>query len=132
MTAIYIAIFACVALLAVCALLLCNILERANELSEYGMRIAYGLTTVARQQNENADEIREEISDCAEVIISLSERLCLSPDKLDGEDSENPADENPDNPDSMSEADKLAERRFSDGVLNILGYCGMPNEEAKH
>lgn len=97
------------------------IAERLKELCEYMLRIAYAHTQISRQLGEGN-----------EAIISLSERLCLSPDKLDGEDSENPADENPDNPDSMSEADKLAERRFSDGVLNILGYCGMPSEEAKH
>lgn len=96
-------------------------MEKLRDISEYMLRIAYAFTQISRQLGE-----------VNEAIISLSERLCFSPDKLDGEDSENPADENPDNPDSMSEADKLAERRFSDGVLNILGYCGMPNEEAKH
>lgn len=111
----------CIAMLCIITLLLCNILERSKELCEYNLRISYALTQISRQLGEGN-----------EAIISLSERFCFSPDKLDGEDSENPADENPGNPDSMSEADKLAERRFSDGVLNILGYCGMPSEEAKH
>lgn len=111
----------CIAMLCIISLLLCNILERSKELCEYGLLISYALTQISRQLGEGN-----------EAFISLSERLCVSPDKFDGGDTENPAGENPDNPDSMSEADKLAERRFSDGVLNILGYCGMPNEEAKH
>lgn len=114
----------CIALAGIFCVIALNgiaMMEMLRDISEYMLRIAYAFTQISRQIGEGN-----------EALISLSERFSASPDKFDGDDSENPADENPDNPDSMSEADKMAERRFSDGVLNILGYCGMPNEEAKH
>ena len=123
MTIVYIGIYAIVALCAVIALLLCNILRCGKELCEYAMRIAYGLTTVTRQQD-----------DSARAIISLSERVCHLKDLVAEYIEQQAAEENPDTPDEgqeMSEAAKAAEKAFSEGVLSILNYHGAPDKEGR-
>lgn len=118
-----IAVIICIALLAVIALLCCVILEKAKELCEYGLRIAYGLTTISRQMD---------------TLIggqnSLSDGLCYLRDLVIEYTAENSAGENPDIPDEAdgrSAAAIAAEKAFTEGVLNVLNYGGAPGKEGR-
>lgn len=113
----------CVALLALISLLLCVILERAKDICEYLLRITYGHTTLSRQLGD--------VHEAQNLSLRALEKLN---DKLDALTAEKAAEEKPGTPDEgdeRSEADKAAEKAFSEGVLAILNYDATTIKEAK-
>lgn len=113
----------CITLLALISLLLCVILERAKETKELNVRIATALSLLAPK----IDKL---------VLGGISRLSALEDlnDKLDVLIADKAAEEKPGNPDldeERSEADKAAEKAFSEGVLAILNYDATTTKEAK-
>lgn len=162
----------CITLLALIALLLCVILERAKETKELNVRIATALSLLAPKMDKILEcathfdsayprhltalgyikDFTGKTEQHTKKSLSLAEggynaiaelvkgqNLSLSAledlnDKLDALIAERAAEEKPGSPDldeERSEADKAAEKAFSEGVLAILNYDATSVKEAK-